>query len=74
MSNDVEGKKKHIEWIKSQAPRITCTDAVENWFIKTDWNWDRRYVLVDSEQTLLMLELRNAAVVGRIYKYVVTDK
>lgn len=74
MANDREGKKRYVEWLKSQSGRITCTRAVEEWFIKTDWNWDRRYVLVDNEQTLLMLKLRNAEVVGRVYKYIVTDK
>lgn len=74
MKGDVEAKEKYIGWLKNQSPRITCTTAVSNWFIKTDWNWDRRYVLVEDEATLLMLKLRNAEVVGRIYNYVVSDK
>lgn len=74
MKNDVEGKQKYIDWLKRNNPKITCTPAVENWFIKTDWNWDRRYVLVEDEATLLMLKLRNSEVVGRIYNYVVSDK
>ena len=74
MANDKEGKKKYIEWLKRQSPKITCTTAIEHWFIKTDWNWDRRYVLVEDESTLLMLKLRNAEVVGRIYKFVISDK
>ena len=74
MANDLEGKKKYINWIKTQTPKITCTPAVENWFIKTEWNWDRRYVLVEDEATLLMLKLRNSEVVGKIYNFVITDK
>ena len=74
MAYDLEGKKKYIDWIKNQTPKITCTKAVENWFIKTDWNWDRRYVLVEDEATLLMLKLRNSEVVGRIYNFVISDK
>lgn len=74
LAGDKEGKKKYIDWIKSQSPRITCTPAVEKWFIKTDWNWDRRYVLVEDENTLLMLKLRNSEVAGRVYNYVITDK
>ena len=74
MAHDLEGKKKYINWIKTQTPRITCTKAVENWFIKTEWNWDRRYVLVEDEATLLMLKLRNSEVVGRIYNFVISDK
>lgn len=74
MAGDKEGKKKYVEWLKGQTPRITCTSAVEKWFIKTDWNWDRRYVLVEDEHTLLMLKLRNSEVVGRVYNYVISDK
>ena len=74
MAGDLEGKKKYINWIKNQMPKITCTPAIEHWFIKTEWNWDRRYVLVEDEATLLMLKLRNSEVVGRIYNFVITDK
>lgn len=74
MKGDKEGKEKYVNWLKNQNPRITCTKAVSDWFIKTEWNWDRRYVLVEDEATLLMLKLRNSEVVGRIYNYVVSDK
>jgi hypothetical protein len=74
MAGDKEGKKKYIEWLKTQGDRVTCTKAVEKWFINTDWNWDRRYILVQDESILLMLKLRNSEVVGRIYNYVVSDK
>lgn len=74
LAGDTASKKLYVEWVKKQDPKITCTKAVEKWFMDTEWNWDRRYVLVDNEQTLLMLKLRNAEVVGRVYKYVVTDK
>ena len=74
MAGDKEGKKKYIAWLKTQEDRVTCTPAVEKWFMTTDWNWDRRYILVEDESTLLMLKLRNSEVVGRIYNYVVSDK
>jgi hypothetical protein len=74
MAGDKEGKQKYIAWLKTQEDRVTCTPAVEKWFITTDWNWDRRYILVQDEPTLLMLKLRNSEVVGRIYNYVVSDK
>jgi hypothetical protein len=73
MAQDTEGKEKYISWLKQQ-DRITCTPAIQEWFYKTNWNWDRRYVLVEDEQTLLMLKLRNSEVVGRIYKFEVSDK
>jgi hypothetical protein len=74
MAGDKEGKQKYINWLKSQNLKVTCTEAVQKWFMHTDWNWDRRYVLVEDEQTLLMMKLRNSEVVGRIYNYVVSDK
>jgi hypothetical protein len=74
MAGDRKGKERYIEWLKNQEDRVTCTPAVERWFIKTDWNWDRRYILVENESMLLMLKLRNSEVVGRIYNYVLSDK
>jgi hypothetical protein len=74
MAGDKEGKQRFLNWVKTQGDKITCTNAVEKWFLKTDWNWDRRYVLVQDEQTLLMLKLRNNEIVGRIYNFIVSDK
>jgi hypothetical protein len=74
LAGDKAAKEKYVDWLKSQVPRITCTPAVERWFIKTDWNWDRRYVLVEDDNTLLMLKLRNSEVAGRVYNYVIADK
>jgi len=74
LKNDKLAKEQYLKWVNSQAPKIRCTEAVNKWFMYTDWNWDRRYVLVDSEQTLLMLKLRNSEVVGRVYKYIISDK
>jgi hypothetical protein len=74
LAREYEAKQKYVDWLKTQTPRITCTTAVENWFVKTDWNWDRRYVLVEDENTLLLMKIRNSEVIGRIYKYVISDK
>jgi hypothetical protein len=74
LAREYEAKQRYVNWIKTQTPRITCTPAVENWFIRTDWNWDRRYVLVEDENTLLLMKLRNSEVIGRVYKYVISDK
>lgn len=74
MAGDRETKQKYLDWLISQKPKITCTPAVQKWFIKTEWNWDRRYVLVEDDYALLMLKLRNSDVVGSIYKYVISDK
>jgi len=74
MNGDMQEKTKFIKWLKSQSPRITCTDAITRWFLTTNWNWDRRYVLVEDEKTLLMLKLRCSEVIGRIYNYQISDK
>lgn len=74
LAGNKEVKQKAVDWMVSQSPRITCTPAVQSWFMKTDWNWDRRYVLVEDEGTLLMLKLRYGDVVGTVYNYVVVDK
>jgi hypothetical protein len=73
LNQDRDLKRSFIDWVSS-TPAILISDAVKSWFIKTDWNWDRRYVLVEDEHTLLMLKLRSSEVVGRIYKYVIADK
>lgn len=73
LKHDVETKQKYLDWVGSQST-IRLSSTVKNWFIKTDWNWDRRYVLVEDEYTLLMLKLRNSEVVGQIYNYVIADK
>lgn len=74
MAGDREGKQRYIDWLKSQAPRVSISAAVERWFIATDFNWDRRYVLVEDEQTLLMMKLRNSDIMGRVYNFVISDK
>lgn len=74
MSGDREEKEKFIAWLQNQNSKIRLTSSVIRWFIHTDWNWDRRYILVEDEATLLMLKLRNSSVVGRVYNYVISDK
>lgn len=74
MAYEVDAKSSIIDWMKNQNPKITCTPSIQKWFLETDWNWDRRYVLVEDEPTLLMFKLRAADVIGRIYKFVVCDK
>lgn len=69
-----EDKIDYLDWIDTQSSRIRISSAVKSWFINTDWNWDRRYILVEDDQTLLMLKLRNAEVFGRVHEYLVVDK
>jgi len=37
-------------------------------------NWDRRYILVDNEKTLLMIKLHSPDAIGTVYKYEIVDK
>lgn len=71
---DKEDKKRFLSFLDTQGEKIKITDTVKSWFIKTDWNWDRRYIYVQDEQTLLMLKMRSADAVGSIYTYVIYDK
>ena len=73
LKNDRQGKLDFISWLDTQK-NILISDAVKGWFITTDWNWDRRYILVEDHKTLLLLKLRNAEAVGKIYEYIVSDK
>lgn len=73
MIKDRGDKVKYLEWL-DQNQDYSVSNSVRNWFIATDWNWDRRYMLVKNEPALLMLKLRNADAVGSVYEYVISDK
>jgi hypothetical protein len=74
LKNDIDSKQQFLDWIDNQKDKILITDTVKTWFIVTDWNWDRRYMLVDNEKTLIMLKMRSSEAVGKIYEYVISDK
>ena len=71
---DLEEKRKFLAWLDSQQEHILISNTVKTWFIQTKWNWDRRYIYVDNEQTLLMLKMKNAKAIGTVYRYVMNDK
>lgn len=64
-------KVAYIDWLVTQKPRITLSTAIMDWIMRTRWTGDPRYILVEDENTLLMLRMRNDAAVGRIYEYIV---
>lgn len=70
---DREDKETYLRWI-DQNPDYNISPSVCKWFMVTDWNWDRRYMLVRNDSALLMLKLRNSDVVGSVYEYVISDK
>jgi hypothetical protein len=69
---DSDEKLRYLSWIKGMSG-ISISEAVERWFYDTKWNWDRRYVLVDDDKTLLLLRLKNSNVVGTVYNLVLQD-
>jgi hypothetical protein len=71
---DSKTRKDYLDWLTIQSPRISISEAVKKWFMTTNWNWDRRYIYVEDDQSLLLLKLRNSEVVGKVYNYVLADK
>lgn len=74
LKGDREGKLSFLTWLDTQSDRVRISQSVRTWFLNTDWNWDRRYMFVEDEQTLMMLKLRSSEAVGKILEYVVDDK
>lgn len=71
---DREHRKQYIDWLITQNPRVYITESTKQWFIRTEWNWDRRYMYVENEQTLLILKMKNNEALGTVYTYDVCDK
>lgn len=72
--NNTELKQSFIDWLDTQKENIYITPTVKTWFIVNNYNWDRRYMYVKDEKTLLMLKLRSSEALGKIYQCVVVDK
>ena len=66
---ETAARKGIAGWLKNQVPRITFTDSIERWLLTNNENWDRRYIHVEDENTLLMIQLRAPRLVGKIFKY-----
>jgi hypothetical protein len=74
LKNNREAKEKYLSWLDTQQDRVMISSAVKNWFLVTEWNWDRRYMYVEDANTLLMLKMRDSQVLGKIYEYIIVDK
>lgn len=72
--SSTDDKLRWLSWLDTQQDRIKISESVKAWFIKTNWNWDRRYMYVEDDQTLLLLKMRNSDAVGSVYTYTVIDK
>lgn len=64
-------KHNFLDWISKQSDGVLMSDAVKDWFMKMMYNYDRRYVYLVDEKTLLMAKLKNPEALGTIYRYVV---
>jgi hypothetical protein len=74
LCNDEDRKMQFLTWVDTQGDRLCISDSVKDWFIRMNWNWDRRYMYVEDEQTLLMLKMRESDALGKVYKYLLADK
>lgn len=70
---DKEHKKKYVDWLSAQQ-HILISEKVKEWFVDTSWNWDRRYIYVEDEKSLLFLKMRLPEAVGTVYTYRTPDK
>lgn len=66
-------KEQFITFLENN-PGIGIQDSVKTFIRTNDMNWDRRYVYVDTEQTLTMLKLAFIDAVSTIHRYVLNDK
>lgn len=71
---DRHERESYINWLKTQQPRVHVTENTLKWFVRTEWNWDRRYMYVEDEKTLLILKMKNSEALGTVYTYDVCDK
>ena len=74
LNHEEDRKIQFLMWADAQGDRIRISDSVRNWFKSWVWNWDRRYMYVEDEQTLLMLKMRESDALGKVYKYLLADK
>jgi len=74
LKNDIQAKNNYLSWLDQQSTKILISEKVKKWFIDTNWNWDRRYIYVQDEHTLLLLKLRSSESMGRVYEYSIVDK
>jgi hypothetical protein len=73
-NGDRLSKSKYINWLDTQGDKILISESVKQWFLNTDWYWDRRYMYVEDANTLLMLKMRDSQALGKVYEYLIVDK
>ena len=74
LTENLNERTKLADWLELQVPKITFSKSIRKWVLQTRENWDRRYIYIDNDQTLLMIKLRSPELIGKVFKYVKTDK
>ena len=67
-------KEQFVKWLAGQGDKTTLSKSLTNWFLTTDINWDRRYVMVEDDSLIMFMKLHSPEFVGTIYKFVIKDK
>lgn len=67
---DASSRKSVADWLSKQVPNVTFTESVYRWLVVTSENYDRRYIQVADDNTLLMLQLRAPNLIGKVFKYI----
>jgi len=71
---DQTEKESFINFLETHSKKIKCTTAVKTW-IRRGWrDYDRRYILVEDEPTLLLLKMAHGNLIGQTYSHVLADK
>lgn len=70
---NIDEKHSFVAWLK-QNNKVLISDSTIKWFLQTEWYWDRRYIYVEDAQSMLLVQMRCSAALGRVYEYLISDK
>jgi len=69
LSTNIEFRQTLCNYLETLVPSITFSESVKRWVLTTTENWDRRYIYVEDDKTLLLLKLRDANLIGKVMNY-----
>lgn len=70
---NIDEKRQYVDWLLKNN-KVHISESTARWFIQTEWYWDRRYIYVEDEASVLLVQMRCASALGRVYEYLVSDK
>jgi len=70
---NIDEKRQYIDWLSANN-KVHISFSTAKWFIQTEWYWDRRYIYVEDAASMLLVQMRCAAAMGRVYEYLISDK